>query len=157
MDLRIEGTEKLHTVYRDLKRVGDVDLKKALTKAIRESTKPLKGAVKQSFATGLPKRNGLAKLIADSRLTNVVKTGSQSAGVTIKATSLHHIASINKGKLRHRVFGKGPWVSQAVRPNLFTAPIEQHKADIQKAVVKACEDIARELSDNGSRGRTLQV
>lgn len=146
-DLQIDGQQKLAQVYKDLKRVGDTDLKKGLSKAIRDATKPLKADIKASALANLPRRGGLAALIANTRITNRIKTGSQSAGVSIKGVDSHEIDSMNKGKLRHRAWRSKKWVDQNVTPGWFSGPIDKKSPEIQKAVIKAVEDVARKLSN----------
>ncbi len=147
-DLRIEGQQQLHEVYKELKRVGDTELRKQLNRAIRESTKPMKDAVKASALDRLPKRGGLAQLIANSKITSPVKKGSQTAGVTIKATNQHDVAAMNKGNLRHKVWGKA-WAkkTQQISAGWFSDPIEARRGDVQKSVEGALQEVARQLKN----------
>jgi hypothetical protein len=146
IDMKLEGAEKLRAVARELKRIGDTDLRKALTKAIRDATKPTKAAIKASALANLPKRGGLAVLIANSRITNKIKTGARTAGVTITAVNAHEIKSMDRGILRHPVFGdRHVWKTQTIAPGWFSKPIEENGPEVQKQVGKAVDDIAHSL------------
>lgn len=146
-EVRIEGAAKLHRVYADLKELGDGKLRRELTKAIREATKPAKDAVKASALAKLPKRGGFAALVANSRVTNVVKTGSQSAGVQIKAVNPgDNIRATDAGNVRHPVFGnRTAWKDQKVPAGWFSEPIAAEAPKVQAAVLKALDDMARKI------------
>lgn len=146
-ELHIEGAAKLHHVYAELKELGDGALRRELTKAIREATKPAKEAVKASALSKLPKRGGFAALVSASRVTNVVKTGSRSAGVQIKAVNAgDNIRATDAGNVRHPVFGnRQTWQDQKVTPGWFTEPLEAEAPKVQEAVIKALDDMARKI------------
>lgn len=146
-ELHIEGAAKLHSVAKELKELGDGKLRRELTKAIRDATKPAKAAVKESALSRLPKRGGFAALVASSRVTNVTKTGSRSAGVQIKAVNAgDNIRSTDAGNVRHPVFGsRATWIHQSVKPGWFSEPLEQEAPKIQEAVIKALDDMARKI------------
>lgn len=142
----LTGREGIHRVYRDLKEAGEKDLQRELTKSIRLATKPAKDAAKASALAVLPHRGGLARLIASSRVTNLVKKGSRSAGVQIKAASGHDIKSMDEGRLRHLTFGHKPWVQQAVTPGWFTTPIAALAPDITKSIDEALAVTAAKIA-----------
>lgn len=146
-EVRIEGAQKLKAVYADLKEMGDGKLRRELTKAIREATKPAKDAVKASALDKLPKRGGLADLVAASRVTNVIKLGSKTAGVQIKAINAgDNIRATDAGHVRHPVYGnRAVWKNQDVTPGWFTEPVEQSAPAVRAAVIKALDDMASRI------------
>lgn len=146
-EIHIEGAAKLHAVAKHLKELGDGKLRRELTKAIRDATKPAKDAVKASALSRLPKRGGFAALVASSRVNTVIKTGSKSAGVQIKAVNAgDNIRATDAGNVRHPTFGnRNAWRDQKVTPGWFTEPIEQEAPAVQAAVMKALDDMARKI------------
>jgi hypothetical protein len=93
MTVEVTGSAHLRRVYAQLREAGDRGLRLELNKAIRLAAKPAQEAVRASARTTLPRRGGLAALVAASKLTTAIKTGSQSAGVTVKAAGRHDIRS----------------------------------------------------------------
>jgi hypothetical protein len=145
-EVQIEGAAKLHAVANELKELGDGKLRRELTKAIREATKPMKDAVHESFMSKLPMRGGLNQLVARARITNAVKNGSKSAGVTIRAENANaSLKAIDAGSVRHRVYGRGPWVEQKLTPGSFTDPVTEHTPAVQAAVIKALDEMASKI------------
>lgn len=145
-EVNIEGAAKLHAVSAELKELGDGKLRRELTKAIREATKPMKDAVHESFLSKLPKRGGLNELVARARITNAIKNGSKSSGVTLRAENANaSLKAIDGGTVRHRVYGRGPWVSQSVTPGSFTDPVVEHTPAVQAAVIKALDEMTSKI------------
>lgn len=144
MEVVVKGAEDLGVLSRRLKSVatGDKALQKELSKGIRIATKDTKTAIKASALAKLPKRGGLAALVANSRMTTKTRTSIKSPGVRILAVSAHSIRGMDLGKLRHRVFGGNRWVSQAVPPGWFSDPIKAEQPKVQKELSKVVTDIS---------------
>lgn len=137
---------RLRDLARDLREAGRKDLKKAMTREIRDEAKPAIAAVKENARTSLPRAGGLAALIARSRFRTSIKTGKNTAGVQIVAKDSHDIRAINRGKVRHPVWGnRKVWVLQSVEPGWFDEPIEDRADAMREAIARAVDRTLREL------------
>lgn len=144
--VEVRGVESLRELHLRLKEAGEGGLRRQLNKAIRAAAKPAIDAAKASASASLPRSGGLAGLIAGSKFATVIKTGSQSAGVSIKAAAGHDIAALDQGSLRHLTWGHKPWVAQAVTPGWFTRPIADRSPAIAAGIDEALAATAAQIA-----------
>lgn len=147
-DLQITGADKFARVARELKRVGDKDLQKELYSAINRSTKPLRANAKKSAAANLPRAGGLNKRVARVRMSTRRQTG-KNPGVKIVARGMDQLAMLDKGRVRHPVWGnRGRWVNQPIpkAEGWFTKPMEAGAKDVRREIVKTLDVIAKKLA-----------
>ncbi len=135
----------MQVIAQHLKTTGNSALRKELNKGIRDATAPAKAAVKASASAALPRRGGLASLIAKSRVTNKVTANDSGAKVTIRATNAHDIAGMNEGRLRHLCWGHKPWRTQSVRSGWFTDPIQSMAPQIHDRIEAAMDAVAKKI------------
>ena len=137
LDIQIRGAEEFGVLSRRLKEAGDKGLRKELLSGLQGAAKPAKADVKASFAARLPHRGGLAAVMATSRVSLLSRAG-RNPSVRIKATSPHDVRGMDRGRVRHKVFGHEPWVDQAIEPGVFSDPIEarapQMRADMEQVL-----------------------
>lgn len=145
MEVKVEGADQLHKVYKEINTLGSKDLRKKLTKAIRDATVPTKDSIKQTELAKLPKRGGLAARQARNRISNRVRMSQRDPGVSINIISEYDLAQINRGRLRHRVFGTNTWVNQKIPPGVVTEPIDETKPRVQEAIKDELRKIADRL------------
>lgn len=147
VDIRVEGVGELEKLGRQLREVGDKELRRELYKGVNRATKQLKADVKQEAAVSLPRRGGLAKLIASSRLSTSTRTTGRDPGVRITGRlSGHDLQAIDRGRLRHPVFGnRSRWVTQQIRPGFFTRPLQDGSGPVRDELLNVFDDIARRL------------
>ncbi|MBI1757976.1 MAG: hypothetical protein HYR62_01890 [Actinobacteria bacterium] len=144
-DVRITGADQLATVAKSLKDAGNRDLRRELFRSIQRATKPLKAEVKAEALRVLPNRGGLARMVSRSRLTTKTRTG-RSPGVTIVATGKIDIGSLDRGRLRHPLFGdREHWYQQEVRPHWFTGAIDRDIDHVQAELLAAIDAVARKI------------
>lgn len=141
IDLVIEGGDELYAVAKRL-RGADKVIRKEMLQGIRTAAKPLT-AKARAGAADLPRRGGLAALVGRSRFSVQTKTAARTAGVRIVARNTHDIGGMDRGRLRHPVFGTKAYVNQAVRPGWFSDPLK-HAADTVRPEIMAA--IARAAS-----------
>ena len=148
MVAQIQGAEQLDALAHVLKDWGEVKLNRQLTGAITKATKPAKQAIRDSARRKLPKRGGLADVIARSRLS----TSKRKGGVRIRASSKHSIKKMDQGILRHPVFADSrlernawTWVNQDVEAGWFTDPLEELAPEVRDEILKAMNDVIAEL------------
>jgi hypothetical protein len=153
-DFEVQGAEQLEALAKRLKAAGAGDLRKELLRGIRETNKPTIEDIRKSALDTLPRRGGLADRIARSKISTRTRTAGRQAGVEIKGVGIagasgkkHDIARLNKGLLRHPLFGnRDRWYGQGVRAGWFNNPIEKRKPEIQRGLQRVMEDVARKVA-----------
>lgn len=90
----------------------------------------------------LPRRGGLGALVAGSRFT----TRPLTTGARSTVTSRHDIAAMDRGRLRHPLFGnRGHWYQQAITPGWWTTVVKSQRARAQTEMERALDNIARSI------------
>lgn len=148
MDIRVTGAHQLAAVSRALKQHGDKALTSEMTRGITRSVKPLKRDVKAHARSSLPKRGGLAKRVARTSLPHRTRKTGSRAGVRIeaKANAVNDPGRIDRGRIKHPVFGKGPWVLQDVTPGWFTKPLKDGAPVVRKELIKVMDDVVNKIA-----------
>jgi hypothetical protein len=150
-DIDIRGLEDLARLSRALRAAGDQGkgLKRELSSGINRETKQTRKEMRAAILPALPKSGGLAADVQRStRFTTTVRTGGGSAGVSIKARGKRSIRRMNtSGTVRHRVFGRGPWVTQTagIEKGFLDKPFEESRPRLQRAVVRAVAATASKI------------
>lgn len=142
------GAHQLEVLAKRLKATGDKDLRKELLRGIREGTKGTKPEITRSLGSRLPQRGGLAARMATSRISTKTKLSGRTVGVRLEARAPHDIRSMNAGRLRHKIFGRGQWVDQEVEAGAFTDPIAEDAPQIRDAVERVMRDVAHRIERN---------
>jgi len=141
----------LNKVSKALKAAATKEMRTALRKIMAEETKPTRKKIKQSAIDNLPSTGKLNKWTASMPSQNT-DFREKSAGVRIRMSKKgHDIAALNRGRLRHPLFGnRKHWYTQTIAEGFFTKPIEEDEADlkqrIQAAVEKYMNDLERKVS-----------
>lgn len=147
-DLAIVGADKFQKVARELKKAGDKGLSKELYSAINRATKPLRAEAKKSAAQKLPKAGGLNKRVSRTRMSTR-RRGGKNPGVRIVATGMEQLAMMDKGHVRHPVWGnRGRWVNQPIpdAEGWFTQPMEEGAPIVRREIVDAIDKVAKQLA-----------
>lgn len=121
------------------------ELQPELIQALERSAPPLIRAAKTSAAENLPKRGGLAGIVASSQMT----TQRRAGGIRIVARGITQLPLTNSGKVRHPVYGNpGTWVTQAIPKALdwFDKPIRNGADKVREELNKALDKIARKIA-----------
>lgn len=144
MSVRVEGADQLRDVGRRLRAAGDAGkgLRKELLREIRQVTKgPAADELKAAATRRLPSRGGLAAYTAKNlKVTSRTKLSGREVGVTVVATVKGmDLPKLEAGKLRHPVYGHGPWVNQAIPAGIFGDAVEDLAGDVGKAVLAAAD------------------
>jgi hypothetical protein len=148
-DFVVTGAEDLVVLARRLKAVAAGELRKELLRGIREGNKSTIADIKSNALGILPNRGGLAQLVAQSRIATRTRSTGKQAGIRIVAENTNRLGGINKGRVKHPVFGnRGHWASQQVRPGWFTDPIEKNAPAIRAGVERVMRDVAAKIERN---------
>jgi hypothetical protein len=150
-DLRIEGSEKLGALSDALRRYGTAGLEKELFDGIERAVQPLVAAVKKSLKTYLPDR--YAEAVAVSLVERAVRLAGSNPGVRLTASAKtrrgkqRDLVSLNKGRLRHPLYGDREWwFDQEVKKGFWDEPLLDESDAVREELVKVLDNIARELA-----------
>lgn len=147
INVEVVGAEKFATLAKALRQAGDKDLQRELYAALNRSTKPLKADAKASAAATLPSRGGLGKRVAKTRMTTKRRTGrNPSVSIAANPGAVADPKRIDRGRIKHPVFGRGPWVLQDVPWGWFTRPMHEGASEVRKQLVKAIDDVAAKVA-----------
>ncbi|SRR6266508_3324220 len=149
LDVRVTGAQELREVVRDLRVVGDKDLKRELYRALNRAVKPLKADVKAEVPRRMPAKYA-AVLGKSMKLASSIRTG-RTAAVTIKASAKgkvenRDVRALDRGILRHPLFGnRRKWYTTHIKPGFFTDPLEKGAHKVRVELVQAINVVARKL------------
>lgn len=156
------------TGYNELSRLGfrlreanNVTLTKELRKALRDGLKPLSAQIRAQAPDHTPK--GYEQTFASSlKFSTKINLVGTSAGVDFSVTAIgkthpRQIREINRGRLKHPVYGRkrltrhgwinNPWVWQTVKPGFFDNPVRANfnhmRAQMREAIRRTAEQITR--------------
>lgn len=160
-NFEVNGAEQFFRLSKALKAAGRVELRKELNKELRRAAKPLVGRTRQAALTELPKRGGLAALVAREPQRVQVRTGAATAGVRIVVGKRRGGAqSTNAGVVRHPVFARSDqtrkewkWVSQKVPGGWFDRTLERDAPVIALPALEAAINRVAQQVVNEARGR----
>jgi hypothetical protein len=150
VDLRITGAQDFARLSARLREVGDKGLRRELYKGLNAAAKPAKAAIKPNIRARLPHRGGAGDFVASTLRVTQSNRGGQNPAVIIWSKSNHNIRAINRGQLRHPVYGnKKVWANTAVEPDTFTEPIESRASQMRQDMEKVIKVVAAKVE----RGR----
>lgn len=145
MSWRVDGAREFAATARRLRTVNSPMLKKRFYSGINRAAKPLHEAVRKSARAKLPRKGGLGRRVAESRMSTKRRVTGNAAGVRIVATSGYDIGAINRGRVRHLTFGHKPWVNQTVTPGFWTEPLVKGSPAVETELRKVIADVNREV------------
>jgi hypothetical protein len=147
VEVRVVNTEDFIALSRALRKYGGRELKRELTTGITKATKPLKQAAKASARERLPSRGGLGRRVARTSLPHKQRTTGGHAGIRIeaKANAVADPFRIDRGRVAHPVFGRGPIVFQDVPPGWFTEPMQEGEGGVRKELLSTLERVANKI------------
>ncbi len=129
-----------------LKAAGETELRKQLNKQLKAAVKPVIKTTRAEARKRLPKRGGLADLVAKAPQRVRVRTGATTAGVSlVVAKSNSGARGANRGTVRHPVPGTNRFVDQKVTPGWFDDPAKEAHPDLVEAAREAIDDVAKQI------------
>jgi hypothetical protein len=143
--VRVDGAKRFTALAKRLKAYNDKALRSEFYKGISRAAKPLIADVRASFRDRLPKRGGLAERVAKSKISAKRRMSGRSAGVRIVGTNNYDLGSINRGRVRHLVYGHKPWINQKVQSNTWTDPLEAGAPVVEAQLEQVMYDVARKI------------
>lgn len=166
---RIQVDTKELKAFGKALRTADKEIRTELFKAVQSATKPIKEEIKAEAILTLPERGGLGTWVSKIGIRTRQAFSGRNVGITITGTlnnkakaagrgrgrrkaktfgKVADLRAINRGRVMHPVFGKGPMVGpQMVRAGFWNRPLETLTAvraqkEIQDAMKRAVAQIA---------------
>jgi len=131
-----------------LRRAGDTELLREITKAMRDAVVPVQEQIRADLGPLLPNRYAAA-LDADLRLGVNVRTGERDPGVALTGQArakARRLRYLDAGRLTHPLFGdREHWYTQeepSVQPGWFTGPAEGAGPRVRAGIERALADVA---------------
>lgn len=139
----IRGGEKFNELAARIRK-AEGELQHELTDALERSAPPLERAATKSAAANLPHRGGLAGIVASSGMSHQRRAG----GIRITARGISQLKLTNAGKVRHPVYGRSRFVTQAIPKarDWFYKPMRAGAPKVRRELVKALDKIARKIA-----------
>lgn len=158
-------SDDLKALQRRLKDAGNRGLTRELNKAITNAINPVKRALPASALRRLPRRGGLAKRVADSRIT----VSKRNFAVRLTMKNAYALEKMDDpGIIRHPVFPrrsriqratgrnrgssrlnanrkKWAWESQRIRPGWASIPLQENKAQAKREIEEAMQRVFRQI------------
>lgn len=152
--VQVQPGRDLTTVRRNLRQIGDKGLSRQLSAGLQRAAKPFRPAVQKSAAELMP--SGYGPILSKSlRYRTAVRERRGSASVQIRLygegkAEKRDIPAINRGTLRHPVFGrrKSPWVSQRVPAGFVDRPADR----LGPAMAKEMQAVVDHVADLIKKG-----
>jgi hypothetical protein len=145
LDAQIDVPAKLDLVVRTLRDLGDRELQRELFRGVNRVTEQLKQDARESALRKLPRRGGLAERVAGAKLSTR-RRGGRNPGIRVTASGMGQLGALDRGQVRHPVYGDEPWVVQQVTPGWFSEPMEAGRDDVARALEELLDDLAAQLA-----------
>lgn len=146
-DVQMGGAKEFRELSRRLQRAAGAGVvSRAAQRGISASVPALTTAARVAASERLPGRGGLAARVAKTRMTTRVRTGRR-AGVRITAepNTVKDPASIDRGRVAHKTYGKLPWQFQSVRPGWFTDPMKAGAPAVRARIARSLNTELRQI------------
>jgi hypothetical protein len=143
-----DAATELEALAFRLRRAGDTELLREVTKAMRDTVAPVPDKIRAGLDPHLPKRYA-AELDEDVRLGVSVRTAGSDPGVSVTGQATgkaRRLRNLDAGRLTHPLFGdRERWFTQeepSVQPGWFTGPAEAAGPRVRAGIEKALADVA---------------
>lgn len=155
MEIRILGGEQLDALAKACRKAGN-GFEKDLVDGIQRAAKDLEPAIQRNIPPTMPK--GYEPVLSASLRVRIAR---RSSGVLITVDAkgrrgLRELGTIDKGVLRHPVYGRmrrtrrgwrpNPWAAQAVKPKVVTEPFGKLEPKILDELGKVVDALARKVA-----------
>lgn len=148
MTLELRGANQFAAVAKALKEMGDKGLQREFNRALRDAAKPFIDAVHESALRRLPSHGGLAQRVAGTGVRVRKSDNRKGTGIRLVATGkigAKDISRMNRGQVRHPVFGHQPWVTQSISPGFWDQAVEAVSSTVMRQMQAALDDVARKI------------
>jgi hypothetical protein len=143
-EVQIRGTD-LARLARQLREAGEKGLQRELGQGINRAMKPLKAELKQSALNTLPSAGGLAAKVAASRFRTRRRSSMRVSGIRLEVVNDYALGLLDKGIVKHPVFGRGKKVTQRIEPGWFTRPTMAAAPRVRFEIQQAMQRVANQI------------
>jgi len=145
VDFKVTGADQLADLGKALK-AADKSIKNEFLAEIRASGKPAGEAIRNAYAADMPKRGGLAAVLGRSKIGIRNRLSGKNAGIRLTMTNKHDLAELEKGNLRHPVYGnRKVWKRQSVPSGVGDAAFQKQQPAIQRRMLAAMNATATKI------------
>ncbi|MGH6690905.1 MAG: hypothetical protein ACREF4_09535 [Gammaproteobacteria bacterium] len=142
----VVGGQQLAVLTQRLRAAGRKDMTRELRKGLNRATKPLKAAAKANAKASLPKRGGLGRRVARTKMVTKTRTGRVAeVRILAKPGAVADPGRIDRGRIKHPVFDRGPWVLQDVTPGWFRKPMREGGPVVQRDLVVVMNVVSAQI------------
>jgi hypothetical protein len=166
LEIRIEGAATLHKVAAQIRAQGRKDLAREMGTALSKAADPVKISIRTEAERTMPKSGGYSALFSKSlRFRIERRNGVQQATAKLityadGTKERRDISALNRGNLRHPVFGRGrrltrgvkkgnnianPWAVTSIRAGFHKRGTDHAIEEAQKQLGKVVDDYAKRL------------
>jgi hypothetical protein len=155
----VEAASELESIARHLRRAGETELVRELTRRMRDAVDPVPDQIRAGLKPRLPDRYAAA-LDEDLRIGISVRTNERNPGVSINGTPLakaRKLRNLDEGRLTHPGPGndREHWytqtgTAQGVTPGWFSGPAEAATPRVRAAIERALEDVSNRATSRGA-------
>lgn len=151
MDFRIAGQAELRRVAGQIRAEGDRGLAREFAKALEKAVEPVKAAIVASAEEAMPSgyKETLTRSLKHRRTT---RTAAREATVRLAThgegkVERRDLSSLNKGILRHPLFGRrSRWYVTKIEPGFYDRAVERAGPAAEKAILAVVDDYAERLA-----------
>lgn len=146
--LSVRGGREFKDLAAKLRKAGrSKELTRYIRAELQRAAKPAVVDARRHAIAILPKRGGLASLVAQANMTISVRGGGNSAGVRIvaKRKDMEQLALIDRGLVVHPTYGHRPRTAQRVPSGWFTDPMSDQAEPMRAGVFRAIDKLIGEL------------
>jgi hypothetical protein len=146
-----DAASELEALAFRLRRAGDTELLREVTKAMRDAVDPVQDEIRAGLAKPSPKLPDryAAELDADLRLGTNVRTNERDPGVALTGQALaktRKLRDLDAGRIHHPLFGdREKWFLQeepSVQPGWFSGPAGAAGPRVRAGIEQALADVA---------------
>jgi hypothetical protein len=144
-EVEIRGADQLARLARQLREAGNKGLQRELGQGINRALRPVKADLKQSALDTLPSAGGLAAKVAASRFRTRRRSSARVSGIRLEAVNDYALGLLDKGIVKHPVFGRGKKVTQHIEPGWFSRPTLAAAPRVRFEIEQAMRSVARQI------------
>ncbi|RZU12447.1 hypothetical protein EV645_5717 [Kribbella rubisoli] len=143
-DIRISDNGEVKLLAARLRAMANGGLQRELATGLDKATKHLDLDVRESALEHLPKRGGLAEVVASSHIEVAKITPLR---VRIIARGISQLALLNKGFVNHPTYGHRPWRFEAIAKarGWFDRPLQKSAPAVRRELERAMNRTARRI------------
>jgi hypothetical protein len=163
----IQGRAQLRRLGEQIKATGDKGLGREMAAAIRKAAKPIEAAISREADAVMPSAGGYRATFSKSMKFRVaLRIGARRASLTMHTFATgtkerRDIGALNKGTLRHPVFGRSrrikvgpragtaqpnPWSVTAIRPDFFGRGTAAAGDVAEREIAKVRDEFSKRLA-----------